>query len=1054
MSKGINPLVQTSYIVTNVKHEVTSVQLDYTTPILTWIVDKDTAKGMKSFSVDQFKDYLNTYTAPKDKGLSSGILKGLYSNYYNGKDCHTPAPFLFVDIDVKNKIVDGKLKKENVHLLPPNEPDNIRIFEELEKLAVITWRSHSGDGMAAMLYVPQIAQYTHDTRKQHLKVGESITKYLSNLLHEITGIDKIKFDQAQSKFRQVRYVATQNPTRQLNPTPFLFKYDAELKVKENSKGVILYAPNYKNGYKNKNSNIFEQFNTDTQILPLITQFAFEKIDSKSSGKIRVKHPFSSSYNKNSSCGEVDTNLNVYFNYSSSIVNGKTSLNPCDILQYFKFNGSKSALASYLKQLGYKDKQVTTAQISQQSEALKRVINANNNEDVSKLIYSHCAPLQNMTNEQKYNFLANTCTSPAHEKYFTTYLKLADYTIKYDKKIIIKQYVSEALTDILCYADEHGKICVKSDTGNGKTYAFVNVFAELHPTKKILILAPLTMIVDQNKKKYEKQGGDRYAFLTGSNKEIKSMFQHEKVKDAYIVFATYEQGSKWLKHLNNYAFDYVVVDETHQLITANSFKRDVIEVLTPLLNKSTIIGLTGSPSQLFKQLGYKLLDIDVEKPIKSKGIIRKSNLKPYNIALNHFTQYPRPKGKVLMRINSIATINAVIEQLVLLGIYKRSEILFLYSTNEIKNSKDYTDLAYDMRFSDRYKVIFTTALIDEGISILQDGFSDVVFIEKDYSPRPEPIKQFSARFRIDDPNRTFYLYLREKKKQEPTNFDPEMFFTSDLHELQNEADNQDVATDVLNTYNHMFSNNNYYYDNGTVNQYYLAYAVTKVLYERMNNAQFIEYLERNYNLSFTIDKTYEIQKIKAPTNAAKDLKILIADVWTNQHPALLQILRTHSQDIKIRFSIHATMTNTDEIYEFAVKNIKEFEKLYKRTHTLLKLGIEKPNDILINSDAAPVTLESKNFYTKAVNFYTLLNSLKNPITPIDHKSNNNFIKFKDWCIKQGKFSNIQMKNKLEGYGVKNHKVFDEKQVFDLLEFFDLDAKRNKKTNEITCKKKVV
>ena len=150
-------------------------------------------------------------------------------------------------------------------------------------------------------------------------------------------------------------------------------------------------------------------------------------------------------------------------------------------------------------------------------------------------------------------------NPEHEKYFIEYLKLADYKIKYDEKFIIEKYVSEVLPEILDYTDKNGKVVLRAETGKGKTTAFVRDFHKHRPNSRLLILAPLTIITEQNEKDYKIW----QSFLTGKV-ILQSILKHS----ADTVFATYEQGIKLLET----TCLIIIIDEIHQLITANSFKR--------------------------------------------------------------------------------------------------------------------------------------------------------------------------------------------------------------------------------------------------------------------------------------------------------------------------------------------------------------------------------------------------------------------------------------------------------------------------------------------------
>jgi superfamily II DNA/RNA helicase len=169
---------------------------------------------------------------------------------------------------------------------------------------------------------------------------------------------------------------------------------------------------------------------------------------------------------------------------------------------------------------------------------------------------------------------------------------------------IKDYVSEKIESILDTANINKKIIASAETGTGKTTAFVKEFHKHRPSKRLIILATLTAIVDQIKAE-----NDTVISLTGKS----SPSDHTKAKTASLVVANYEQG---YKHLSEGAF-----------------------------NKKKRLALT-------------------------------------------------------------------------------------------------------------------TSIIDEGLSIEQEGFTDVVFIETEYNRMAESLKQLYARFRNIDPNRKNYFYYRE------------------------------------------------------------------------------------------------------------------------------------------------------------------------------------------------------------------------------------------------------------------------------------------------------
>lgn len=178
--------------------------------------------------------------------------------------------------------------------------------------------------------MPQIAQYTHNTRKNHLQVGNAITNYLSDYLYKKTGI-RVVFDQAQSKFRQPRLVADQRGAKvTLNPKPFCFTYDSKVVEKKTTTGVTNYK--YSN-YQLPENSIYSQFNNNNRILDVLLANDFTEV-SKSGNEIRVKHPSSNS----DSSGVINVADNTYINFSSSFdSSGKIRFTPSDIVCKMQFD---------------------------------------------------------------------------------------------------------------------------------------------------------------------------------------------------------------------------------------------------------------------------------------------------------------------------------------------------------------------------------------------------------------------------------------------------------------------------------------------------------------------------------------------------------------------------------------------------------------------------------------------------------------------------------------------------------------------------------------------
>ncbi|MDA9804341.1 hypothetical protein N9B77_06470, partial [Flavobacteriaceae bacterium] len=142
-------------------------------------------------------------------------------------------------------------------------------------------------------------------------------------------------------------------------------------------------------------------------------------------------------------------------------------------------------------------------------------------------------------------------------------------------------------------------------------------------------------------------------------------------------------------------------------------------------------------------------------------------------------------------------------------------------------------------------MITTSIIDEGLSIKQSGFTDAVFIETDYKPMPESVKQFFARFRNADQNRKNYFYYKETKDQTLRSWNPYHAFSETKKNLTTDAKTFDVNdTDKKG----IISTRYLYYENSSVNDYALAYDIASTFFGMMTKQEYIHFLELNYNIN--------------------------------------------------------------------------------------------------------------------------------------------------------------------------------------------------------------
>ena len=230
-----------------------------------------------------------------------------------------------------------------------------------------------------------------------------------------------------------------------------------------------------------------------------------------------------------------------------------------------------------------------------------------------------------------------------------------------------------------------------------------------------------------------------------------------------------------------------------------------------------------------------------------------------------------------------------------------------------------------------------------------------------------------------------------------------------------------------------------------------------MFRQFNVEQFLDYLKHNYNLTFTINENYEVEKMKAKDREyKKQLKNQIAKYWIENKVQILQVLLYHSQSVVIKKGVNKQQISIDdEIRVFAKENLRQFEALFIKEQKLRQLGLKNPLEVLIRSDDDNgVTLQSDNYFKKRITVLQVYKAIHDPVTQADRRTAEQFVEFGTRCLDAGTFTNKKMYQMLKKCGVINFKAFtDEDMLFEILKEFDITAKRNSRENNITCTPRV-
>lgn len=901
----------------------TGHSLDFDKKMLTQIVSRYQHRQMRDDCTDEgivghkslrdVEHILQTFSNPtREKYIEVELIKGLLVGGISGEHQTELPPLLPIDIDIKPE-KDGKEAQNPAYLDPAM---NEALFEEIEKVAVIAFRSNSGTGIAAFLHVEGL-QDIEDTH-EHIEAARQVTHLLNKYLKDRwRGFVPIEFDDAQNKRRQVRFLADQKgQKRELNPNHLTFH------IKERTKEENFHeegVPVYYSRNTAQQGSIEYKFNDANPIEQTLVKCGF-----KSVGRDRYLHPITTGGDSTGVlypdgfkvfCTDYDPNT--------------PTLDSFGLVAKSK-NMSRYQFRKALLREGWKD----------DPQDLQQIQAAVDKAEGTQDLYEIAQRLKHLSPEKREWFFHNLKLKEEQRRAFEVYLGFSKYDIAYDKEVTLdpKGYVSDQIEDIIETSKQHKRMVICADTGVGKTKALLDWFTMKEVGSRVLFIAPLTVIVRQQGKEYEAHPD--VVWITADTEQGRTLARHKR-----IVITTPQQAAKILDL--NRKFDVIIKDEIHSDITTQDYRRTAYADLNERIQLEEeshpslrVIGLTGTPIRELKNLGYYLYRVGRNTP-PNKVIMRTCNKDPLQILIKHQRDV---RGKALYRLNEKSTQESFKKYLLDTGM-KDEEVLILRS--EMKQSDAYRTLVETGKFPPEVKVVITTSLIDEGLSIYDTGFTDVVYMDNrlTYRPRPEALKQFLNRIRVQPENMQMYYYARMKNDQSPSEYVNN--YEANLKYLQ-ERDQSMVPPKFLNS----LSLDKFYFNSGgepVVNEYYLSYVESGEFFDSLNLEELRLYTERNFNIIFDYDEDYDIEEgekaniayYKEVNRKNKEVLTKFLQTFINSdmiESALIELSPSPTQRRELERDFPKGYA-TNEVMEVVRENKKTFSKIIEAKHKMIELGFD-------------------------------------------------------------------------------------------------------------------
>lgn len=340
---------------------------------------------------------------------------------------------------------------------------------------------------------------------------------------------------------------------------------------------------------------------------------------------------------------------------------------------------------------------------------------------------------------------------------------------------VQKLVSERKAELIELVEKHPRILIQAPTGSGKTFTFLKeiIPARLtaNPDERVAFVVPTKALAEEISASYN------IPLVHGGIEGEERMMAFE----SRLYVTTLDSAP-----LMGVA-DTLVVDEAHTL--TRDFRQKAKQGLEDLMNLSerTIL-LTATPSALWSEFGYHLVNISQENPKKRDVHVhlldKKHSLN--NVVSDLIYQCSKEdKGSVsFIRMNNKTTLKNAMEEAIKMGLYGKNEIAYIDSSEESKGYV-YASITNSSRTPFGVRLVLMTSLMDEGVNINNTNIGSVHFLQDKISGdlRDEQAIQFISRFRKWEGKAN--LYVKNDDREIGNSWHPRKYFEQQLNAANDE-----------------------------------------------------------------------------------------------------------------------------------------------------------------------------------------------------------------------------------------------------------------------------
>lgn len=288
---------------------------------------------------------------------------------------------------------------------------------------------------------------------------------------------------------------------------------------------------------------------------------------------------------------------------------------------------------------------------------------------------------------------------------------------------VRRWLYEAQEELISTVQQYMRTIIVSQTNTGKT---TFVYALVEAGYKVLLVSPYRGIVDQQRATAWEKFGDN-AKVIGADEIDGNIETALRTKD--LVVSTWDKLARHVDHVIQAKFDFIILDEIHELTNAILYRRDTIRVIYAAIEQAEavsgtrIIGLTATLSSAALQCdGWNVVRVKATDAQKYSFLIHEYTGKE-QVAEKAVVKWLDKDKPTMIICDNKRGLKRIRNYAIALG-YPPESIHIVTAENKMENEA-YRAIVEEERLPEGCKLLLCTSVLATGVNIRDENLQIVL-----------------------------------------------------------------------------------------------------------------------------------------------------------------------------------------------------------------------------------------------------------------------------------------------------------------------------------------